>query len=867
MAKIIIEQSEKKKIIEDLSNYIVKDFYKGKIPLFITGYGISSKLNVPSMTKMIEKVFDLFISDDSIRISKEEKEDIIARYKIWRSQVDLDQTIDRNNVAAIFNYFQDKDYLKKTWVDFNNWLLNQCVNEEKEIGIRECKPSVAHEKIAELYEKVNALCLTLNFDGLLFRALKIKYRDQENIRIHSYYKPEDLQLIFSNTSFTKNNYFEIQLRGDIFFANCDPSWCKEFNDPCEERFKEPIRIWESNNNLYCNRKQSLKPYISFPGSFEKDREIKRMLEIIWKYLAFKVSCIITIGASGSWDPLLMAFLSDLARERNITIYDINIEPNKSMITKEVAMYSLKMEADAFMKMLSANIDSSFKTVKNNTENDIIYSPDRNAEDDKFWDEKLHVPLLKTQGISEFELMLINHNLVNITQRFAQLGLKSKWWEVPTDVRKKHNRLNHSKGTMKIATVLYEHACYNSHRKEKSGEKQLLRIAALLHDIGHLPFSHLIEDVFHELNWRPIEYTEYFTHDYYTKEKILEIFSDEKFLSELNKIGYEVKDLIDLIHGEFGIGFLDAIINGPIDADKIDYIYRDAESTNITNLREPNELLSEITKGIQINQYDLLMFQIPSDESARTVLNQRRRLYEDLYLQPCIRLLEKAVKLIIITYFVHKYNTVDLDTKIKNKFINDAKEEKKLADFGPIRIAMATNELQELSNKFKSDPEKDIEMAIIDYMINFLKTRPISKNHLNAINKCYELITEINNSIECRKKYQEKIVHSNPIEKKDLNRTYRTVKTVALRVPGALLLDIVEPFEYFKSIKNKKRSDGTVAAYNCLHPIFIEDIINYQNLKKEIGKLYVFAVDDKGQAKSALQLFHKIEQESENIFEE
>ena len=49
------------------------------------------------------------------------------------------------------------------------------------------------------------------------------------------------------------------------------------------------------------------------------------------------------------------------------------------------------------------------------------------------------------------------------------------------------------------------------------ERQLVMIACLLHDIGHGPFSHAFEGIFHDKLIRHEDWTPYFLADYGTAE--------------------------------------------------------------------------------------------------------------------------------------------------------------------------------------------------------------------------------------------------------------------------------------------------------------------------------------------------------------
>jgi HD superfamily phosphohydrolase len=610
----------------------------------------------------------------------------------------------------------------------------------------------------------------------------------------------------------------------------------------------------------------MKPYISFPGTYEKDRRVREIIGLLWQYLAYRVSSVITIGIGGLWDPIVVAFLSDLANERDLPFVDINISTESSYLRKEIIIpdtsgkrFLLNKPANEFMDVLSQLIDQNIDDIQKRPMIEVVYARD-NLGEDKFWDK-----ILKKWELSDFEKRLIMNPLVEISSRFAQLGLKSKWWGVSNEYRWHHNRLNHSKGVMKIASLLYEKACENSNRQKNELEKQFLRIAALLHDIGHLPFSHLIEEVFQELNWKPGGYAESFSHDYYTAEKVRKIFQDETLNTELNKIGYSIEDLIKLINGEYGIGFLDAIINGPIDADKIDYIFRDVELTNvITHLVEPKKVLDDIGRQISISPTGLLVLKGDSALASFTILDQRERLYKNLYLSKPIRLMEKALKFIIITYFVHTFNTIEINTleiseNIRNKFLEN---EKQLSDLGGIRIAMASEELESLSEKFKA--EDDIEMKIVNHMKSVLDKKPINISVKRAINECFSLIEGVNGEKVCKDEAEKRFkkLSNNKFSREREEKFRYDAKTTILRYPGAVLIDVLPPFEYFKIAggrKPKARSDGTNKESEC---ILWDDSIEIrkriqEKIKHEQGEINVYRIGENSEVDRAIGLIEKL----------
>ncbi|MCD6125431.1 MAG: HD domain-containing protein [Thaumarchaeota archaeon] len=122
---------------------------------------------------------------------------------------------------------------------------------------------------------------------------------------------------------------------------------------------------------------------------------------------------------------------------------------------------------------------------------------------------------------------------------------------------RHTRFDHSLGCMYLAGEFAERLGFDEHRRK------LLRLAGLLHDLGHTPYSHLLEPLLEEAGT---------THEEMTI-KILE--NDRELREAVKKCGVSVDEVIDVLRGK---GAESAIISGPMDADKLDFLMRDSYFT-------------------------------------------------------------------------------------------------------------------------------------------------------------------------------------------------------------------------------------------------------------------------------------------------
>jgi len=109
------------------------------------------------------------------------------------------------------------------------------------------------------------------------------------------------------------------------------------------------------------------------------------------------------------------------------------------------------------------------------------------------------PVYGFVSFNEWEKEIIGHPAFQRLRRIKQLALTEMVY--PGAV---HTRFEHSLGVMHLATKMYDSIVDSSHSLledrlsyNKAGlekDRQLIRLAALLHDVGHAPFSHASEEI-------------------------------------------------------------------------------------------------------------------------------------------------------------------------------------------------------------------------------------------------------------------------------------------------------------------------------------------------------------------------------------
>ncbi len=156
--------------------------------------------------------------------------------------------------------------------------------------------------------------------------------------------------------------------------------------------------------------------------------------------------------------------------------------------------------------------------------------------------------------------LVNTREFQRLRRIRQLGLTDLVYQGA-----EHTRFAHSIGVMYLTGQILDQL---AKRVEISAEERCwARAAALLHDIGHGPFSHVSEMVLG------------ISHEDWT----LRIIGDES--TEVNRV-LRAHDpalpqrIVDCLKHECEKRFLSGVISGQVDADRLDYLLRDSTMTGV-----------------------------------------------------------------------------------------------------------------------------------------------------------------------------------------------------------------------------------------------------------------------------------------------
>jgi len=170
-------------------------------------------------------------------------------------------------------------------------------------------------------------------------------------------------------------------------------------------------------------------------------------------------------------------------------------------------------------------------------------------------EILRDPVWNNIRVDELTLELVDTDVFQRLRYVRQLG-----WTYLVYPGATHSRFEHALGTHHLSRRTLALLCEAEDASISEQEQAIVRSAALLHDVGHYPFSHALEEIgalHHEDVARPL----------ITDGAIASLLS--------SRLGDDAPARVfDLIRGESSSA-LQGLISGSLDLDKIEYLKRDA----------------------------------------------------------------------------------------------------------------------------------------------------------------------------------------------------------------------------------------------------------------------------------------------------
>lgn len=177
----------------------------------------------------------------------------------------------------------------------------------------------------------------------------------------------------------------------------------------------------------------------------------------------------------------------------------------------------------------------------------------------------------------------------------------------------HTRFEHSLGAMALA----DRVCRKLDLE--TDERLMVTAAALLHDIGHGPFSHASERLAQEFGA--------FAHD-----DIMPFQNDLKPM--LAELGADVKEVAGIISGTHRLA---SIIHGDLDVDRMDYLLRDAHYTGVPyGTLDANRLI----QSLSLDENEGLFLEEEGLGAAESLLIARTLMGPSVYFHHVSRIAEE-----------------------------------------------------------------------------------------------------------------------------------------------------------------------------------------------------------------------------------
>lgn len=182
----------------------------------------------------------------------------------------------------------------------------------------------------------------------------------------------------------------------------------------------------------------------------------------------------------------------------------------------------------------------------------------------------------------------------------------------------HTRFEHSLGVMHVAGRAGD-ALVSKGAMDPDAVTHL-RLAALLHDIGHGPFSHIFEEIDGGKS-----------HEQFGRELIL----DSEIGDILDSDGFDKRLVSDIAFGGSKFRYLDEIVSGALSADMMDYLPRDGYFTGAEHARAD---YGRIWHSFEVHR-NRLALERSALYSFESMVHSRYQMFKAVYFHKTVRAAE------------------------------------------------------------------------------------------------------------------------------------------------------------------------------------------------------------------------------------
>ena len=262
----------------------------------------------------------------------------------------------------------------------------------------------------------------------------------------------------------------------------------------------------------------------------------------------------------------------------------------------------------------------------------------------------------------------NHALIIDTKEFQRLRsiqqLSTCEYVFPAA---NHNRFSHSLGAYFLATKMTALLQENQPGIISAEDSELVQLAALLHDIGHPPYSHLLET--------PEVFATFHSHEHWGR-LLLESQNTEIGKAIRAVLGPDrLNRLFDIMDGKSSSNgveiapFLKEIVSSQLDVDRMDYLVRDQANTGA---QIGGFDIDRVFRALRVGEnghFQVKKWGLPAIEAY---LVTRYHMYNQVYFHKVNMLTQQyLVKMLARARELASNGDLELDNRLEKMLLNDA----------------------------------------------------------------------------------------------------------------------------------------------------------------------------------------------------
>ena len=218
-------------------------------------------------------------------------------------------------------------------------------------------------------------------------------------------------------------------------------------------------------------------------------------------------------------------------------------------------------------------------------------------------------------VYDHELTIIDNPIFQRLRRIRQLSGAHL-----TYPSAQHTRFEHSLGVLHIASQAGQ--ALREKGILKQDQIEILRLAGLLHDIGHGPFSHLFEEIIQKKK---------ISHEDFGKNIILK----SSIGDTLSKNGYDKRIITKIAFGDSKYQYMNEIVSGALSADMMDYLLRDGYFTGAEHAKIDHKRL---TQSLDVHKKKLAL-EKSALYSFESMMHSRYQMFKAVYFHKTVRAAE------------------------------------------------------------------------------------------------------------------------------------------------------------------------------------------------------------------------------------